>query len=162
MSYIYSYEYCILTILIVRPTLPTVQRHRERPDANGATHVHTERTRTGRRGGAEQNRTTAQTPTPARMGARTHPGRTRNNRPGPHTAPKQPREGPVAYLLYIHVCTSIYCCILVYTAVYSYMLMYTVHVMCAPTRVTCGMWCSGGRKGLNSRSQMYTVHVRYR
>ena len=24
---------------------------------------------------------------------------------------------------------------------------------CAPTRVTCGLWCSGGREGLNSRSR---------
>ena len=31
------------------------------------------------------------------------------------------------------------------------------YLMCAPTRVTCGMWCSGGREGLNSRS--HTVPV---
>ena len=58
-------------------------------DANGATHTHTERTRTG----AEQHRiNTAQTPTPARTEARAHPGRTRiqeqpAGRPGPHSGP---------------------------------------------------------------------------
>ena len=32
------------------------------------------------------------------------------------------------------------------------MPLYYNYARCAPTRVTCGMWCSGGREGLNSRS----------
>ena len=28
---------------------------------------------------------------------------------------------------------------------------------CAPTHVTCGLWCSGGREGLNSRSRTGTI-----
>ena len=61
-----------------------------RVDANGATHTQNADP------GPSKTRTSAQTPTPPRTEARTHPGRTRNDRPGPHTAQNQPREdGPV-------------------------------------------------------------------
>ena len=59
----------------------------EGPDANGATHTHAERGP-----GPSKTRTSAQTPTLSRTEARTHPGRTRNNRPGPHTAQNKPRD----------------------------------------------------------------------
>ena len=34
-------------------------------------------------------------------------------------------------------------------------IIYTYIYRCAPTHVTCGLWCSGGREGLNSRSYTY-------
>ena len=84
---LYVYYICMYRFTSVTGT---VQRHRSREGPAGRTRTsrRTHRTRTG----AEQHHTPAQTPTPAKTAARTHPGRTRDKTVGT----TQPESNPGA------------------------------------------------------------------
>ena len=64
----------------------------------------------------------------------------------------RPKCGPHATSTTYSTCTVVQYRYGIYFRIYPRVSLWLLFGRCAPTHVTCGLWCSGGREGLNSRS----------